>query len=87
MGTAVLGKSLALRRVGLMTDDDDGITSASGLNGSLSLCLTSLSLCSFFFSFLSSSFTFSVMFTTEFFLFFYFFIYMGHGLSEFFFFF
>ena len=86
MGTAVLGESLASRRVGVMTDDNDGVTSASGLNGSLSLCLTSLSLCSFFFSFLSSSFTFSVMFTAEFF-FFFFLIYMGHGLSEFFFFF
>ena len=49
MGTAVLGESLASRRVGVMTDDNDGVTSASGLNGSLSLCLTSLSLCSFFF--------------------------------------
>ena len=75
-----------------MTDDDDGVTSASGLNGSLSLCLASLSLCLaphylsvFFFSFLSSSFTFSIMFIAEFF--FFFLIYMGHGLSEFFFFF
>ena len=50
------------RRVGVMTDDDDGVTSASGLSGSLSLCLASLSLCltphylsvPFFFFFLSS---------------------------------
>ena len=78
MGTAVLGESLASRRVDVMTDDDDGVTSASGLNGSLSLCLASLSLCLaphylsvlfFFFSFLSSSFTFSIMFIAEFFFF------------------
>ena len=41
----VLGESLASRRIDVMTDDDDGVTSVSGLNGSLSLCLASLSLC------------------------------------------
>ena len=87
MGTTVLGESLASRRVGMMTDDDDGVTSASGFNGSLSLCLAPhyLSVLFFFFSFLSSSFTFSIMFIAEYF--FFFLIYMGHGLSEFFFFF
>ena len=44
-----------------MTDDDDAVASASGLSGSLSFCLASLSLC----------FTFSVRFTAEFFFFFY----------------
>ena len=52
-------------RVGVMTDDDDAVASASGLSGSLSFCLASLSLC----------FTFSVRFTAEFF---FFFIYL-HG--------
>ena len=89
----VLGESLASRRVDVMTDDDDGVTSASGLNGSLSLCLASLSLClaphylSVFFFFFPSSVPLSLSLLCLLLSFFFFLLYMGHGLSEFFFFF
>ena len=57
MGTTILGESLASRCVGVMTDDDDGVASASGLSGSLSLCLAPhyLSVSFFFFFFFPSS--------------------------------
>ena len=100
MGTAVLGESLASRHVDVMIDDDEVwahyLASRQRL-GSVAYYLfvsrVTISLFPFFFfSFLSSSFTFFIRFTAEFsfFLFYYyyyyFFIYMGHGLSEFFFF-
>ena len=88
MGTTVLDESLASRRVGMMTDDDDGVTSASGFNGSLSLCLAPHYLSVLFFFFFPSSVHLSLsLLCLLLSIFFFFLIYMGHGLSEFFFFF
>ena len=69
----VLGESLASRRVDVMTDDDDGITSASGFNGSLSLCLAPHYLSVLFFFFFPSSVPLSLSLLCLLLIFFFFF--------------